>query len=319
MLHIHYLLQHYNWVVLPGIGAFINEYHPSAYDAASRTWIPSRHKISFANGQYPDDYLLLKSYLRREADTKAEAQKMIDAAIKELLLSVKENRKVIFPNFGTLSQSSIGQLHFTPEKSPIEENRALGFRRICINEPVETGIDCKNGKSIVARNGEEIRTRFSSVKYIFRSVACMLVLIVSALSFVSPTEVCWEKITNLGSLATISSESEVVDNEIGMNNETLKQAKEVSCLAKPEPDMLAQDKGKAKYYLIVGTFSNEAEAQKYISGMGDDAGKLTSLPTSTLCRVACASADNVAELQKRLNSKEFRSLHSDAWIWHAKK
>ena len=113
-LHIEYLLQRHDCVILPGMGAFIAEHHPACFDEESQIFLAPSTGISFNPAINHNDGMLATSISRREMVKFEEAKTILlseIARIREILASEGE-----YPmgKVGTLTIDGSGNLGFLP-------------------------------------------------------------------------------------------------------------------------------------------------------------------------------------------------------------
>jgi hypothetical protein len=102
-------------VILPGLGGFVSEYEPAAFDVNENKFLPPSKRILF-NSEYSYQDDLLSNYIsKKEKIEKEESKKRIDNFVKEINQKLKKGEKIEFPEIGTL-ESTKGKIIFTQNK-----------------------------------------------------------------------------------------------------------------------------------------------------------------------------------------------------------
>lgn len=322
-LHINYLLLRHNWLAVTGFGAFVCEYKAAFFDEESNTWFPPCRRVRFIAGKFPEDNILLKSLLKKYDVSVREAREMINSFADETISEIQLTGKCEYPGLGKFHKTDAGNIVFKSEEKPEQVNAQLGFEPIDLSSLSQTNSEIYSLPEEDDELTNELAGKFNVDKnyylpinkQFFRSAACILLFVLMSLSFVVPTNVA----PQIGFTAsTKAQEIETpVSHESTAKPATSTQAAAVATIT--EDEIANNDPADCKYHLIVGTFSNEAEARKYIAMQEGGEYELTLLPTKTLYRVACASSDRFDELQQELNSSRLRTNYKEAWIWSAKK
>ncbi len=316
ILHIEYLLLRHDWVVVPGLGSFVREHKPAFYDSASRIWFPAREQVSFVSGRFPEDKMLLISYCRKYGISRRNALELLNQDTEELKNAIRTVGRVEFPDFGIFILSTSGNIVFRSVFTHEENNLLRGLLPVSMYDLENNDIltVAKNVKEenieneeVVADSSSIRRNSFSKVRRsFFRTAACFMLLVIASLSFVVPTAVA-PKIPMAEPVALAVAQS----HDLAVEEVKSEDSKELKEEVVPEEEK----ETILKYHLIVGTFRNISEAEHYIKTRSINNDELRCLPTKTLVRVACASSDNIEELQTRLNSKSFKAEYKEAWIW----
>ena len=117
-----------------------------------------------------------------------------------------------------------------------------------------------------------------------------------------------------------TASSEKIESEILRQNKDDEHAVSESDI-QSESDIIGDSVSRVRekeFFLIVGTFRSESEADNFIRSRKHDSCNLISVPSKTLFRVAAMASDDKSELVKELNSEKFRSSYPEGWIWENK-
>lgn len=155
-------------------------------------------------------------------------------------------------------------------------------------------------------------------KIFARCAASLIVIVAIALSFLVPD-------------ATPSNDNEVKASLDPAETLVAKRT-DVSKIAQSEPQQISdpekidqpgeedleQVEKPSGYYLIVGTFPGQKEAELFIRERDGGLYPLQAVERNGLWRISAGHGDYTT-LQSILNSSEFRAAFSEAWIWNADK
>lgn len=344
--HIEYLLRTHDCVIIPGLGAFIASSRPAVIDYADKKILPPSRFIMFNQAVTNDDGLLVNSYSRKYSLSFEEARQVIIREVDNLFRQLNQGLRVKLGRIGSLSLSEESNLIFQPENSlSLEESLGLcpvGITHHLSNLNDDTQIpvnstdpghrcnqeynDKDNSERIFGNskgnNPEEEEEIYYHIK-IRRSflngaavIALVISLFLAALIFPVPYDSREQRASVVPVEAIISHKTEnIVDtinvfkaSAIDSISTSISEEKEIS-------DNKIQNPSKSSFYLIVGTFKNYDEAEKFRNLNTSDDYPLFTVQSKKLTRVAVASSDSKEELQSKLNSGSFLKRFPNSWIW----
>jgi hypothetical protein len=136
-------------VIIPGLGGFVSEYEPAAFDVNENKFLPPSKKIFFkAEYNYPDN-LLSEFICKKEKISADEAKKQIEDFVKDCGLKLDNGIQIDFPGIGVISR--LGKaLSFKQSKETNLLTDSFGLQSIKA-KPIE-------------KNQQATKTTVSSVK-----------------------------------------------------------------------------------------------------------------------------------------------------------
>ena len=154
------------------------------------------------------------------------------------------------------------------------------------------------------------------------AASLMVVLIVAIMSVLPSSRRTAEDRASVLPMTEIldTASSEKIESEILRQNKDDEHAVSESDI-QSESDIIGDSVSRVRekeFFLIVGTFRSESEADNFIRSRKHDSCNLISVPSKTLFRVAAMASDDKSELVKELNSEKFRSSYPEGWIWENK-
>ncbi len=311
-LHIEYLLLRHDCVILPGFGAFINARCAAHYNPFTDRWIPMTKEVRFNQAVNHDDGLVANSYARKYSLTFHEARTLLNSDIKELRYLIENDGEVSLGRLGYVSAGDENTIRFSPFQTAEQTNRELGFVSVGTQLNSQEFSDNANEKR-AERSLDFDRNYYIPVNKTAAKVAASLLLVfIVAISALMPSSGRMEE-----DQASVVPVNALIDSAAMPMVQEPKEVYE-SQDSVPGNDNLIPENSIKKYYLIVGTFRSEREAQKYINLNNGEESDLILVPSKTLFRVASASSNDKSELITELNSDSFKSRYSEGWIWENK-
>lgn len=314
--HIEYLLLRHDCVIVPGIGAFIASPVPAAIDYENGTVTPPGRRVMFNRAVTLDDGLLANSIARKSGISFEEARQVVVRYVANTTADLESGKTVDFGKLGTLSMGEEKNIMFSPATPGGYFNLSdcLPAASI-ISRPhnIETGASISCESDVNAEDDTEYRDyyHFRISKTFARIAAVMAVLIAVAVTVVFnplPKDNREQRASVMPVENLIKSQpAEEINNAEPVTGKTLESVLPDSNIS-PQPT----------HFLIVATFSNPSEADRYIAANSSEEYPLTAVASRRLTRVAVDASDNRDELRKRLNSHEISSRFPNSWIWSRK-
>lgn len=300
-LHIEYLLRHHDCVIMPGIGAFLRSRQPARFNTADGVLEPPSERICFNSSITSSDGLLAHSVARQAGLSFEQALVAVDCAVGVYRQALKDDREITIGRLGTLYFDADECLCFNPVQSKVRAmSRSLLPAAVAYEKPVEE-------KAVVVNVGGN---RDNAHKYfvfripraVVRYASVLAVVLLTSLSLSVPS-VQDVRHTDMASLLPVTKQ--VVE---GSEPQAEPQAEDSVC------SVGAENVVEAKYYVIVATFANSKDCERFIEQQNDPSG-LEIISHGKVCRVACASSSHRDELLDIMRSDTFRGRFSQAWIW----
>lgn len=308
-LHIEYLLRYHTCVILPGIGAFLRTRRPAHFNEQTGVLEAPSELISFNSSIIADDGLLTHSVARKAGLTHEMAAVKVASAINLCRQALEEEGELTIGRIGILTMEEDGRLNFTPSRR----------RRNAMNSALHVS-DFKQTEEIKESSREVSAT--DEKKYfhlrisralvrnaaMFGAIVCLLSFCLSTPSSLNTEQVFNAAVVPSAAVSTTVEKTEKVDNELPVTTE------EISTTDSTESLPAEVDEN---YYIIVATFSNTEDCEKFIAQQSDPSG-LQIICGTKVCRVACAESTSREDLQEILRSDDIKGRYSQAWIWQSK-
>ena len=317
-LHIEYLLRHHDCVILPGIGAFLRTHSYAVCDDKGTVRAP-RMQICFNSSITSSDGLLSHSLARRNKISFEEAAAMVNTVAEDCRNALLNDRELTIGHLGTLSMDSEQRICFTPY--PQLYNDIWTAR-------VPHDLRTAANKGSAGRNEMTDTSAFDSGKYYIIKVSCKAVRYAALMAvciFTAATMLLPSASRQDGLIMPQKQYASVVPGvdklSAGTKAETSRaevsggqDAQSSAETALPKETDSELNKDTHKYYLIVATFAQESDCEKYISSRPSDE-CLDIVSGTKVCRVYSASSDDKTRLLDILNSPQHRTLYPQSWIW----
>ena len=112
--HICTLLYEYDYVNLPGFGAFIANYSPAASNDFSGSFMPPQKRVSFNEILKQDDGLLVLSLSRKEGISLEDASKLVKKYVENITKKLEIGLQFTINKVGNFALGREGKLIFEP-------------------------------------------------------------------------------------------------------------------------------------------------------------------------------------------------------------
>lgn len=306
--HIEYLLCRHDCVILPGIGAFLASRRPASIHPQWGIITPPGRDICFNSTIRHNDGLLANSISRRRQTSYENAQNALNRMTSEMLGTLHTDREVNVGRIGTLTLSDADTIEFHPADNalalPCTEALRLPSKQSA-QESLEAAA------AVSPKRIKSDRNYYIAINKTFARWAAVIVLVcLTALSMQAP-------VSGPEQVGVTTDYASVVPVKKTAVAPVQKQQAAESVAEAPEKANAEPAAETApRFYLIVASLRNEAEAQSFIASHPGSGLKMVS--GSKKCRVYAAASDNRSELQTRLNSQHIADTYPDAWVWEKK-
>ncbi len=132
--YIIILLEEHEYVILPGLGAFIAVYQPALLINEGRTMLPPTRRISFNPDLKINDGLLAGFLARQLKISPSRANKILEQYSEELIYRLDQDGKVVFDHLGILRLEN-NQFLFEADSSTVVSPGSFGLEPVAA-EPV---------------------------------------------------------------------------------------------------------------------------------------------------------------------------------------
>ncbi len=148
---IQNLLLDYNYVAIPGLGAFVSNYQPAKIVEEKNIILPPSKDISFNSDLKNNDGLLIHALSQQEKITLQKAEQLIKLFVKDVFTQLDEGERIIFDKIGILRFNQ--QLNIEFELDSTENYNAHSYGMVAISYSI------LSEKEIVAKKNRLIFTR----------------------------------------------------------------------------------------------------------------------------------------------------------------
>ncbi|MBD5226432.1 MAG: HU family DNA-binding protein [Bacteroidales bacterium] len=113
--HIQYLVRRHECVVVPGLGAFLCQYHSARFDDSCNVILPPGKKLAFNRWLSEDDGLLSHSVARANGVSVSEATNLIREEVEDIQDRLSAGESIEFGKLGTFKADlSSKEIDFIP-------------------------------------------------------------------------------------------------------------------------------------------------------------------------------------------------------------
>lgn len=132
---IRLLLFKNDCVVIPGLGGFILNHLPAAYDEKDKRFYPARALPFFNKQLQSNDGLLAAALVNQEKYDYNSALKEINRFVEQVKDTLSDKREYAMPGLGEFKQNQEGQITFFPDKNTNADRETYGLDSLKI-EPL---------------------------------------------------------------------------------------------------------------------------------------------------------------------------------------
>lgn len=267
--YISELLYSNDCVILPGFGGFVTSYAPAKIHPVNHTFYPPSKNILFNSKLTRDDGLLVDFIASDKNISYTEAKSLVASFIRELEHKIYSGEKVNLKNVGVFFLDKKQKLLFDPDTSInyLEESFNLPsivthpIDRKSRHQRIETGFIDRKPESQNAK---------SKRKVLYASMAVVpVILILGWIVFVGLPKagnIQQTGMVNLADYDTMDQQPANLETEVekdppieSLNFEEPKVTDEII-----PKEIVPKVTPSKKYYIIGGSFSNEANAEKLV-------------------------------------------------------
>lgn len=301
--YIPELLEENEYVIIPGLGAFISTYQPAKFDGESNILLPPSRLFSFNPDLRVDDGILQHYLVQRMKITHSQAHKLIEQYSDDIVYHLQSGEPVVLDKLGILSKPG-NTIHFEPENRKGTLVEAFGF------DPVEAvpagGDDGKPVSPEITTEAGKQRNKKWLIGLLLFCVLAVAALIVTQL----PSEVGKEpdkKEAVPGKEMAVPSAKEAVAPG---DSSALKQEGVAE-------DIISHGLENGLFYLIGGSFQSEKNADEYLLQMKSRGYQPVALgKAGRYFLVAIESYATESEALTALNRLNNTNPESGYWIYH---
>ena len=309
-------------VVIPGLGGFVSEYEPAAFDVSENKFLPPSKKISF-NAEYSyQDNLLIDFISQKEKIDQEKSKTQLSDFVNDLKSKLKKGEKIEFPEIGTLSQTAKGEIQFKQDTNSNLLTDSFGFQSIK-SKPIIS-------EKTVEKVKTHIKPKKSYKKLIIIGSSAIIILCLIGLSWyltdgysdfrlISSNDssvkelVIQEAINNteknLDSIAKADSVKALINQSIDENTD-LKDA-----LFYEEPEKDDPKPQYSAFHIIAGSFKKMENAEKFSSELKNKGYEPEIIQSGeNLIRIAIFSFTDETEALKELYKLRQDSNIKSVWI-----
>ena len=320
--HIEYLINRYDCVIVPGLGALIARYEP-AHIENGIIYAPTR-KLAFNSSLIHNDGMVAASISRRDRISYESAMSIIDAEVATMRHQLNAEGEVSLGKTGVLSinsEDSDAAVIFTPfsEVGLTSEYALLPNVKVCPVMELASQESCCDDKEIVYKD----RDSYSHLRNVLKIAASVALMIVMCVTLMTPITAPKGMDVNMASTSIIPSQKHsgfVLDKDKEGKAIVFVPVNDASSVELVDTAMHAKYRSEARpysdsgrYCVVIASLPSKSTAESYIKAHknSDDMGIISA---GRHYRVYAASAHTKVEALEIASSEAFKSEYPDAWV-----
>lgn len=303
--YISELLEENEYVIIPGIGAFISSYQPAKFEESSDTITPPSRLISFNPELKIDDGLLLNYFVQRMKISAPQAHKLLEQYADDIIYRLHSGETIELKQLGKLLKNG-NNIRFEAGNKAGYVSEAFGL------SPVEVKIPATEQEDNSPKPAES-----TVIKHRNKWVPWLILLLVTGLIAVILTFA----LTKEKNRTPVKKQDAPTENSIlpGGHNEKLNdsvQAKKEKTEVQAE-DIISRQLEEGMYYLIGGSFKSQINADEYLQKMSKKGYHPVSLgKVGNYYLVALESYKTVKEATIASDLVNRKIPDAGTWIYH---
>ncbi len=302
--HIRYILSRHNYVVAPGLGAFVIESFPASYDEATGLFTAPWCALGFNADLNHNDAMLASSVARRRGISQQAAQAIVANEVDAMRAELDNNGSLVLAGIGVLKTEN-GAVVFEPACDAVSSWRYMGLPALQFDVAAQSSDSVKTLKVDFTR-----RRRWVSVA---ASVAVLL-----GIGFMASTPINVDhlhyasisapEVTKAHAVELPAPVREVKKITILRPSDADAYARFVPLAAEAEPKVAVQG---MNHYLIVASCGSRAEALRFINRHGEDDLQIVEADGRFRVFISAGNDRNTIEAQK----ESVANRYPGAWLF----
>ena len=309
-------------VVIPGLGGFVSEYEPAAFDVNENKFLPPSKKITFKSEYSYQDNLLIEFISKKENIDNENSKKILDDFVKDIKSKLKKGEKVDFPEIGTLTQTAKGEILFAQNTESNLLTNSFGLKSVKTKPIVRQQTTVKTIKPVKQKKSYKKPIIIGSSVIIFLCLVALSWFLTEGytdFSLISSNEkteaepsenigkITTEK--NLDSIAKADSIKALINQSIDENTD------KKDALFYQEPEKEEAKPKYSEFHIIAGSFKKMENAEKFsleLKSKGFNPEIIKS--GDNLIRIAIYTYSDETEALKKLYNLRKSSEIKSVWI-----
>ncbi|MFC2103758.1 SPOR domain-containing protein [Bacteroidota bacterium] len=306
-------------VVIPGLGGFVSEYEPAAFDVSENKFLPPSKKITFNSEYNFHDTLLIDFISKHGKIQKEQAKILIDEFVLDVKNKLSKGEKIDFPKIGTLCSTEKNKIHFTQHKDSNLLTDSFGLSSVkakknLVQKPIIKPVKQKKSYKkliIISSSAVVFLLLIASTWYFTNGFTDFSILSFDKSSDLQVADNSIKEITekNLDSIAKADSIKALIMHSIDDNTD------KKDALLYEEP---AKEEPRPKYsefHIIAGSFKKMENAEKFSEELKTKGYKPEIIKSEeSLIRIAIYSYTSETEALKKLYKLRETSEIKSVWI-----
>lgn len=332
---IQELISRLEFVSLPGLGSFVKKYEPATPTADG--FNPPREYFVFDTLRTFNDEALVNFICNANSMEHKKASEVVSEFVDSIKVKLVNGENVSFLGVGVLKQNAEGVIQLIPFEDSFSKTFGLGKveatkkgSTISKVEPVLTKTNIvETAKAVEPEKTEPKKSRLSillPISLIFLGIALVAtVIFVPALRF-------WEENTVTESIEIATNQDTLGEDNLthdsglvqesqdsigteGINTPTFDEETNKTVTDKKVALYYQETKQEHKsYYIIVGSFTQESNAQKLIQDLSVKGYKPILLQSDNMFRVAVYKFTNRDRALRELERLKEQKLSDKVWL-----
>ncbi|NVO08390.1 MAG: SPOR domain-containing protein [Bacteroidales bacterium] len=323
---IRELLAKHNYISLPGLGSFVQNYEPAHPSADGNGFIAPKQSVTFDDSRTFNDEAIENYLCEKMGLSHSNASELLVEHIKRINEDISNGKEFIFESIGILSRNKKGKICFEQAKELNIAISTYGLKDIVVSK---TDIKVDKPKTKIESQSIPLKSKVlphkkSSTSKILIGISIFIAIaVLSSMFILIPDFRFWKKANETNNSLTSTDTLKKVDNKLAQTSAVKKDSVnsridqtitdntvKKTALSYTEPKI----QENKTFYLIVGSFGKLENAQKLAEKYNRKGFKTEIIQGKAMFRVSVNKFTD-----KNIALSEFNKFHNNnpdvsAWL-----
>lgn len=317
--HIERLLTIHDCVIIPNFGGFVLQTTSARCQQKENTFLPMRKELAFNPSLLHSDGLLVNSYMQVYEVDFLQAKAMLDSDVEDLQTSLHKLSKVSLGSIGFFRTGETGQTIFSPGETDLFNADFYGLTSFGLQPlPPITTEDREEEPAGIPQDRDDAYYIRVSRRLLHSAIASaaavvLFLLISTPVKDVNPATYT-ASFLPIERIAATTVPVQVAAEVTGTTEAFVSATTAIPVAAvKASPAPLPKAK---TYYVIIGSFPNEEQANLFIAGVDAKAfANVNTVVRDGKHRVYANAFDNREDAESYLNVVRGYNKYETAWLF----
>jgi|ADurb_H2B_02_Slu_FD_contig_31_3907323_length_3323_multi_10_in_0_out_0_3 nucleoid DNA-binding protein len=303
------LLEENEYVILPGVGAFLAEYRPAHFDEGVQKMVPPSRKVSFNPGLKKNDGALAGHLAHSLKITASRATKIVSGFADDVVYRLEHDETVRFEELGKLVPTE-GGIEFIPEEKSGELADSFGLQPLTVTTPESSVLTIPASGRTFEKEYKKRKTMAAGIAGFFTLLAALAALYFLFLH---------KKPSSLVTGPAVAEKTDSVSAAVQHQSADTLDTQSGHAMIIPADSSGVVIPHTESYYTVGGSFKSPENADKFFNLLTAKGYHPVHLGlTGNFYLVAIDSFATEREAVRAANVYNSLNPETEAWVYHRK-